>query len=538
MAGNENVIDSLRLEIGVNIRGQDRLSRFQETLTSFAATLNRVNTALASYIRMADAAGSIRIPTMQAPSGPAPVVPQTETERAVAPNVNTDDIRRQQDLFAGLTQSIDSASKAMNRFNDRVSKVSKGASKANDALKDVSDTAGQIGESFSKATKGLGGIIKSFARIAKYRMIRAILKGIVEGFKEGVQNLARFDSQFNSTMSAFVTSTQYLKNALGTLARPLLELVIPALVKVIDVIVEAINKLNAFIAAVKGEDTYVAAKKVAVDYAESLDKANKKAKELKNTLLGFDEINRLNDNSSASGSGVDASEMFENRKVASSLSQDTLDFATNLKMTINDVLFDWSDLTPEQIAEKCVAGSSTLLGAIVGGALGGPVGAIVGAAIGLGLGLLLDNFIFNHDGKLSRDEVVKAILGTTTTLFATILGGALFGPVGAVIGATIGMALSFAIAIDPNQTAALNSLLDGFKTLADGLVGLFEGIGSGFKDWTNNLKDVKDRLKDFVEFLIKLSQGDLKGAAESLGASLGGGMSKGTEDKWREFKDV
>lgn len=157
--------------------------------------------------------------------------------------------------------------------------------------------------------KKLSGLISSFTRILKYRAIRSIIKAITSGVTEGVQNLARYSSAFNETMSKLSTSSLYFKNAIATLISPLLEEFIPVLQEVINWIVEVINKINELVAVARGASVWYKAKEYQVDYAKSLDSTSKSADKLKRSLMRFDEINRLSDDSSSS-SGQDYSKMF------------------------------------------------------------------------------------------------------------------------------------------------------------------------------------------------------------------------------------
>ena len=69
----------------------------------------------------------------------------------------------------------------------------------------------------------------------------------------------------------------------------------------------AINAIGQLFAALTGQGTYYKAVKGNQDFAaglsKSADKANNSAKTLKNTLMGFDEINKLDDDSGSGGSG-------------------------------------------------------------------------------------------------------------------------------------------------------------------------------------------------------------------------------------------
>ena len=128
--------------------------------------------------------------------------------------------------------------------------------------------------------------------------------------KEGMQNLAQYSGQTNSDISMLMGSLNTLKNALATAFTPILTAVAPALNYLIQLLVKAATAVAHFTAAFTGKSTVVVAKQQTADYAASLGdaadaagSANDAAKEYQKTLLGFDQMNVLNDADKSSGSG-------------------------------------------------------------------------------------------------------------------------------------------------------------------------------------------------------------------------------------------
>lgn len=194
-------------------------------------------------------------------------------------------------------------------------------------IKDLKSEFKQFAQQVKRTHGPLSQFLKSLGRIAFYRFIRSVIKSITQGLKEGVQNLARYSKAIgevdsalaNPTMSAYATKLLEVKNAVGAAVAPMLQSLLPVVQNVCDWFINATNAINQFISALQGKSTYTKAKEYFVDYADSLDKSTKSAKEFKNVLLGFDEINRLDDKS-GSGSGKkeeDYSQMFEEDNIAS-----------------------------------------------------------------------------------------------------------------------------------------------------------------------------------------------------------------------------
>jgi hypothetical protein len=154
---------------------------------------------------------------------------------------------------------------------------------------------------------------------------------VTQSFKEGIENLYQWsllvDQTFAKSMDKIATSMLYLKNSLGAMVSPILNALAPAIDLVVDKVVEGINMVNQFLAAITGSQTYTAARKVATEWAENeTEKALKNVKELKKAILGFDELNILTrdtrSDTAKNGKKVpDYASMFENRPVENSIAE-------------------------------------------------------------------------------------------------------------------------------------------------------------------------------------------------------------------------
>lgn len=163
------------------------------------------------------------------------------------------------------------------------------------------------------AGKGLGGILKTVGMTAKFMFASFVIRGAINGAKEGFQNLAQYSSSTNASLSMLMSSLTQLKNSLATAFAPILDVVAPILNQFLQMIIQAVNAVGQLMGALTGKSTIVRAKKVNQDYAASLNgtsnglkknasnanKAQKEAEKYKRTLLGFDQINKMDDNSSS-----------------------------------------------------------------------------------------------------------------------------------------------------------------------------------------------------------------------------------------------
>lgn len=162
--------------------------------------------------------------------------------------------------------------------------------------------------SFSrKIKKGIDYVINTVKRMALRKIINALFKDIAESFNGLVEYSRQAGTQFAKSMDMFATSAAYLDNSIVAAVSPIINAVMPILDAVIDKIVEVINVFNQLFAFLTGASMWTKAIKEAKKYGEEVGGAAKKQKDLNATILGFDEINKLNgDKGGSGGSGVEA----------------------------------------------------------------------------------------------------------------------------------------------------------------------------------------------------------------------------------------
>lgn len=223
---------------------------------------------------------------------------------------------------------------------------------------------GNLVSGIKNATNSLSVFFASIKRIAFYRLIRTVIKEITKGLSEGLKNLYHWSETINGTfyksMNQMATASNYLKNSFAAMVSPLIESLAPAIDLIVDKFVDMFNIVNQVFALLTGKTTYTAAKKVATEWDEESKKANKSAKELKATLLGFDEINRLNGDTNGSGSSgkkaKDYSNMFETRNISSWITDmvNSGDFSLLGKTVANKINDALSSINWDSVKSKAV----------------------------------------------------------------------------------------------------------------------------------------------------------------------------------------
>lgn len=215
----------------------------------------------------------------------------------------------------------------------RVQSSAKGVSgNTNGAAKGIKN----VGEAAKKANKPLGNFIGSLKRIAFYRIIRGIIKSITQAFSEGLEKAYLFSSgivgegnRFAQAMDSIKSASNQMKGQLGSAFIGLLTAIEPILNALINIVTKAADAMSQFFAAFTGR-TYIKANATAAKFADTMARGAGAAKEWKNQLLGFDEINRLNEPSS--GGGGSANNPLDGYEfVDAPINQKLLDFINNIK---------------------------------------------------------------------------------------------------------------------------------------------------------------------------------------------------------------
>lgn len=193
---------------------------------------------------------------------------------------------------------------------------------ANDAAKGIDNYATSAKSSVKAsrgASGGVHGLLSAFVRIAKYRLIRTVIREITEGFKFGIANVREYSkaigSEFYKAMDAANNATFKMKNSLGAALAPALQALIPLLQTVVSWIISAANAFNQFVSLLTGATSWTRATDAE---ASSLDKVKKSAggagKAIKNLLADWDELNIIQSQSGGGGggSGVVDSDAYKN----------------------------------------------------------------------------------------------------------------------------------------------------------------------------------------------------------------------------------
>ena len=209
--------------------------------------------------------------------------------------------------------------KELNAIAQAQKENQKAAQAAAGANNSFSNSVSKVASEVKKTRTPLETFISSLKRIAFYRIIRSIIKSITQAFQEGLQNAYAFSNgidgeghRFAAAMDSMTSASTKMKNQLGSAFISLLAAIAPIVEAIISLVTKVADALSQLFAVFTG-GTYLKANDVSAKFADNMKAGAGAAKEWKNQLLAFDEINRLNEPSGGGGgggSGLDPSSMF------------------------------------------------------------------------------------------------------------------------------------------------------------------------------------------------------------------------------------
>lgn len=433
---------------------------------------------------------------------------------------------------------------------------------------------------FSRLAEKAGQFLSSIKRIAMYRAVRAIIKGITEGFAEGRKNLYYYSKEvgtdFAPSMDRAATAALYFKNSIGAATAPLTNYLVPAIEKAVDSIVELINKFNELTAVLTGASTWTRAVRYPTQWQEALDDAEKSAKKLKSTMLGFDELNviekALNGSGSGNSDGLDYSRMFEEVPTQAEFLENVPEYIAPIRLawsaegnntleTIRDAWLEirglvqsvgesfrtvWENGTGQQTLERLLQIVQN-----IAGTFGAIAGGIRRAWDEGGRGTRIFQNVWN---------VVNNLLTVFRNIWGSIREWAQSLDWSPLLGAIETITAAFQRFTDPNGSPAqllqyfFENVLEplGRWTIEEGLpaaIDLFSGAIDGLRVAIEFLQPGLEFIMDALANIAGFTFSNISGLAEGFGSMLtiasGGEVSdesvqnlERSNDRLREFLDI
>lgn len=208
-----------------------------------------------------------------------------------------------------LTQKHDILTLKQKKVSDSYKKLGSLARSAFDSIGKMLNKANSYVDSFAKRIKkvaqkhlpffrketektkntlsGFGTRLKSLAlSLLIFNQINKLFRSATSGIKEGFENLYKDNKKFKNSVDELKYSVLTLKNAFAAAFLPLVDVVIPYIQKASEYMIQLLDKVGQFMAALTGQKTYTKAiKQTAEAFEDAKDAAD-------GYLSPLDEINK------------------------------------------------------------------------------------------------------------------------------------------------------------------------------------------------------------------------------------------------------
>lgn len=415
-------------------------------------------TELATGLSALGGVGNVSIPkglgSIANTNAKAPVSSAFGEDVRIDPSTVTDTSDRLDGLNAKISESGSRWSSYANTATKALSNVKSGTAK-------LGSVAGKV---FSNLTSKLSKNVRLVQLQILYRVVDRILSLITSSFKEGIDAVYQYSKalggSFAKSLDTLAASFNYLKGSLGAMAAPLIVTLTPVIEWLIDKFVDLLNIINQVFARLSGASTWTKATKVATEYAAAADDATAANKRLKKSLLGIDEINALQDNSTNDGGGSsstndNAGYAFTEVPLDNTYVDGIIDRLKEILTIVGEIgigLLAWKLSAPFLgslnalsvalgatlliDAIRCVLKDGLDIGDIVKGAIGGALigaglgfkfggwmGAIGGIIIGVGVSLLIEGITSMISEGFNVENAITTLSGAlgTVTGIATVI---------------------------------------------------------------------------------------------------------------------
>lgn len=260
----------------------------------------------------------------------------------------------------------------------------------------LSKSVDKVNKNAQKAsTNGLKKLLNQFKNIMKYRIIRKIIQEIYKALQEGVQNVAQFDTGVQDSLSKLTSSFSYLKNSIGAMFAPLIQIVEPILSELMMLVGDLANEFAELFAGMNGQSTFSKA-------TYDLKEYNKEAQ--KTQSLGIDELNVLNQDDNAGGFTTEAVDLGEKE---TDLANSLKEIFSSIKEVVKPIFEAFKDL-----ADKVLPAISSLLQ---------PISKILGVIFDL-IGTLVDETFEEVNNSIaSFIEAIGSIFNFVATIVSDLM---------------------------------------------------------------------------------------------------------------------
>ena len=261
------------------------------------------------------------------------------------------------------------------RLSEQADKLSSSTEESGTVMDRVRGVFSNFTDGLKNMFPALSSLGKQLMRVAKYRFLRAVIKEISDGFKEGVENVYKYSkaigSSFSTRMDDAAAALLQMKNAIGASVAPLLQSLIPYLEIAVNWFVNMINYLNQFLALLRGQATWTRPIKASANaFDEVSHSAHGASAAMKELLADWDELNIIqSEGGDGTGGGklgdmTDYLSMFEEVTRFDGTVRKIVDF---IRDNMKDILNAVKAIGLAMLAWKISSSVEDILGKVLGG---------------------------------------------------------------------------------------------------------------------------------------------------------------------------
>ena len=491
------------------------------------AELDKLEKKIASLEIKASQAGAKKIPLEEQADalGVALDDAKQKLEALKASGASPGAIGAQSETVTSLQYQWDQVNNKIDRYNREIEKANGDIDVSKSRAGELAAQLASAGRSTEKMSAGVKKAEKSAKTFAS-RMKSVVRSALV--FTVITQALSKFRNWIGDVIKVSPEATAAiarLKGALLTLVQPLVNIIIPAFTKFVNILAAIINKIASVFAVLTGKtvESSKAAAEALNKQTSALNGTGAAAKEAKKQLLGFDEINQLTEDTSGGGgsgtiapdfSGFDDTEDELNTilglvgaiatgllawKIAS-LFTDSLSMIGGIALSAAGafaLVYFWLDAWNNGIDMQNFLGMLAGVAALAGGL------AIAVGSTAAGIALVIGGLAMLVVGI--KDVIENGFtLENTLTIIAGLLAAGL--GIGLLTGNWIPLliaGIAAALIALVSFTGHGEELINGLKETIDGFGKFFKGVFSGDMEMTaEGLKQIWDGLKNTWNAII------------------------------------
>lgn len=406
-----------------------------------------------------------------------------------------------------VTEEVERYDRSISKSERELGAAKKRASELAGELAKSGYNAGKMEKNVKKADKSAKSFSSRMKAVVRSALVFTVITQALSKLRNWIGDVVKASPEASAAIAK-------LKGALLTMVQPLVNVIVPAFTKLVDVLTLVIGKIAQFFALLSGGtlDSSKQAAKALNEQTQALNGTGSAAKKAGKSLASFDEINRLSTNAD-SGSGASS-------EIAPDFNFEVSEFSGDLEWMLDMILLIGSALAAWKISSALGMGLKESIGLFAAlyyamqfvkdildiwnngadwdnviGAIS--AAAIVAGALGVAFGKTAAGISLIITGAVMVVTAFRDIINNGASLQNTLLliagiiatGLGFFFLTGSIIPMVIAAVASVIVAI-LGLTGNLEGFMKNFKeNILGGLIDFITGVFTG--DWEKAWEGVK-----------------------------------------------